>query len=278
MRITGYDQSFQKPTAQQLLAARAGFVGCYVGGDPAKTLTASYFAALCAAHIPLILLHETTADWMLGGYQAGIQHAAQAREGAQAAGVPDTVPIYAAADFPATDQQIPAVMAAASGFASVESTAHTGVYGPLHVVQHAADAGYRTLQTSAWSDGQWDPADDLRQTGRQIIIGTATVDVDQAFSFDFGQYTPPPPPWPGRIFTYHPNAPQIHGTDVRAWQQRMADRGWNLSVDGWYGQESETVARAFQTEFHTAPGPGLAEDGEVGPRTWAGAYTIPITT
>ncbi len=83
--------------------------------------------------------------------------------------------------------------------------------------------------------------------------------------------TPPPaasgaPAWPGR---YLRNGSS--GSDVRTWQQRMAQRGWSITVDGAFGPQSERVARAFQQEK------GLQVDGVVGPATWAAAWTAPVT-
>lgn len=76
------------------------------------------------------------------------------------------------------------------------------------------------------------------------------------------------PKWPGRYIT---QPPIMTGSDVRTWQKQMRARGWDIDVDGVYGPASEDIARAFQAEK------GLAVDGVVGPRTWAAAWTAPIT-
>lgn len=85
---------------------------------------------------------------------------------------------------------------------------------------------------------------------------------------------PPPsgsaaPPWPGRYLSY---PPVMQGTDVHTWQAQMAARGWQLAVDGQYGQESALCCEAFQLEKGLA-----AADGVVGPDTWAAAWEAPIT-
>ncbi|MCX4749245.1 N-acetylmuramoyl-L-alanine amidase [Kitasatospora sp. NBC_01287] len=74
------------------------------------------------------------------------------------------------------------------------------------------------------------------------------------------------PAWPGRYL-----ADYCEGQDVAAWQQQMAARGWQITVDGKYGSKSATVCRSFQSDK------GLDSDGVVGPKTWSAAWTAPIT-
>ena len=62
-----------------------------------------------------------------------------------------------------------------------------------------------------------------------------------------------------------------HREDLRRWQQRMADRGWAITADGLYGDQTGTVAETFQTEK------GLRVDGLIGPDTWRMAWEAPIT-
>jgi peptidoglycan hydrolase-like protein with peptidoglycan-binding domain len=59
--------------------------------------------------------------------------------------------------------------------------------------------------------------------------------------------------------------------NVRTWQQQMANRGWNIGVDGVYGPQSSGVARQFQAEK------GLSVDGLVGPQTWSTSWTASVT-
>ena len=71
------------------------------------------------------------------------------------------------------------------------------------------------------------------------------------------------PPWPGR---YLMQPPVTKGDDVRAWQQRMRDRGATIDVDGAYGRRSDKACRALQKET------GQPVDGVVGPATWDAAF------
>jgi peptidoglycan hydrolase-like protein with peptidoglycan-binding domain len=60
-------------------------------------------------------------------------------------------------------------------------------------------------------------------------------------------------------------------THVRTWQGQMANRGWSISVDGYYGDQSYSICTQFQAEKN------LAVDGMVGPNTWNTSWTAPIT-
>jgi len=60
--------------------------------------------------------------------------------------------------------------------------------------------------------------------------------------------------------------------DVRRWQARMVDRGWDLSVDGRFGPRSAKVAARFAAEK------GLkATPGQVNKTVWNAAWQLPIS-
>lgn len=63
-----------------------------------------------------------------------------------------------------------------------------------------------------------------------------------------------------------------HRADLRRWQQRMADRGWKITVDGYYNDQDKAVASAFQHEK------GLVPDGRIGPNTWRAAWSARVTS
>ncbi|WP_280695857.1 MULTISPECIES: CHAP domain-containing protein [unclassified Kitasatospora] len=85
---------------------------------------------------------------------------------------------------------------------------------------------------------------------------------------------PSAPPFPGEYLRLR--SPMMHDDNVRAWQQRMSDRGWHISVDGWFGSASRDVAVAFQNDS-TANGWPLDADGIVGPATWRAAWERPVS-
>jgi hypothetical protein len=85
------------------------------------------------------------------------------------------------------------------------------------------------------------------------------------------------PPFPG-VDLADPHT----GDGTATWQQRMADRGWRITVDDQYGPQSAAVCTAFQSEKHgqgwvAVDGQLLAVDGIVGANTWAAAWTAPVT-
>ncbi|WP_237323195.1 N-acetylmuramoyl-L-alanine amidase [Streptomyces sp. JJ36] len=65
--------------------------------------------------------------------------------------------------------------------------------------------------------------------------------------------------------------PTMQHPSATVWQRRMRERGWSISVDGYYGPQSRRVCIAFQQEK------GLTVDGVVGPQTWYATWNAPIT-
>lgn len=86
---------------------------------------------------------------------------------------------------------------------------------------------------------------------------------------------PPAPPY--GAYDGHPLIDPTHSDRARMWQAYMAWRGWRIVVDGWYGEKSAAVCRAFQTECRDQGAGVGAIDGVVGPRTWAMTQNKPLT-
>lgn len=94
------------------------------------------------------------------------------------------------------------------------------------------------------------------------------------------------PPWPlpaGHYIFHDPRnlaswhdgwldkGDQVGHDAIKAWQQRMRDRGWTITVDGFYGKDMERVVRQFQEEK------GLSPDAILGPVTWSAAWESVVT-
>jgi hypothetical protein len=81
------------------------------------------------------------------------------------------------------------------------------------------------------------------------------------------------PAWPGRFIQYHAGwtaRQRYNGADVRAWQQKMKNRGWRIVVDGDFGAASDKILRQFQAEK------GLRVDGILGPISWKTTWVAPL--
>jgi hypothetical protein len=90
----------------------------------------------------------------------------------------------------------------------------------------------------------------------------------------FAPSAPSGPAWPGELLRVQ--QPMLHDDHVRTWQQRMADRGWPLAVDGYYGPHSQDICEQFQRDS-TAHGWPLAVDGIVGEQTWNATWQRPVS-
>ncbi|MER6830865.1 N-acetylmuramoyl-L-alanine amidase [Streptosporangium sp. NPDC000563] len=64
-----------------------------------------------------------------------------------------------------------------------------------------------------------------------------------------------------RLLMYVKGRPMMHGDDVKAWQRTLRDGGHAVAVDGWYGEHTAAMTRAWQ-RTHKLP-----VDGIVGPDT-----------
>ena len=73
-------------------------------------------------------------------------------------------------------------------------------------------------------------------------------------------------PYPGYVLRYTPGLPLENRPAVAQWQAQMQQRGWSITVDGLYGEESARIAEQFQAEK------GLLVDGIVGTQTWQVAF------
>jgi hypothetical protein len=190
--MIGFDYSAGRIAPAALLAARCGVVFRYVStpGNP-KNIAAAELAELVAAGIGVGLVYETSADWMLGGYNAGVAAARSARAQATAAGYGPGCRLWFAADFDATPAQVAVILDCLHGCADAEgSPTRVALYGGLHAIKAAADAGFGApWQTVAWSGGVWDPRAVIRQTGKQQVIGGVSVDVNELTTADLGQWT-----------------------------------------------------------------------------------------
>jgi peptidoglycan hydrolase-like protein with peptidoglycan-binding domain len=158
-----------------------------------------------------------------------------------------------------------------------------GIPGPLYV------AGVKTYQEQLRADGYdgaidgvWGPATQAahqKRYDREMGGGAPAGGTGHpAFPLPASQWFGPEQGGDNSISGWH-----SHNADLKVWQQRMIDRGWDLGpdgADGYFGPKGQTdpstsytgrTARAFQEEK------GYTVDGLIGPETWDGAWTAPVT-
>ena len=62
---------------------------------------------------------------------------------------------------------------------------------------------------------------------------------------------------------------------VHMWQDRMAKRGWPITVDGYFGPQSSAIAKKFAAEKRLQLGSALP--GEVNRAVWDAAWSLPVS-
>ena len=60
---------------------------------------------------------------------------------------------------------------------------------------------------------------------------------------------------------------------TKVWQQQMRSRGWTITVDGYFGPQSSSVAKRFAAEKGLSP----AAAGTVDAAVFGAAWTAPVT-
>lgn len=187
----GVRPGHERALARALKREGFGFVVRYLSSDASKNLTRAEVRAYRAEGIKIVTVWEDAADAALGGAAAGTFAARSARRELDALGAPAHAPVYFAADFPVTAEQMPAVDAYLDATAFVLSEAENGVYGSYAAVTQARHCRYH-WQTAAWSAGTWWPSDEMRQYAQGGVTNGVRWDLDVSLAPDFGQWE-----WPG---------------------------------------------------------------------------------
>jgi N-acetyl-anhydromuramyl-L-alanine amidase AmpD len=76
-------------------------------------------------------------------------------------------------------------------------------------------------------------------------------------------------PRTGPTWQHSGYASAVDHNGMAAWQTAMKARGWNITVDGYYGDQTANVCRQFQQEK------GLKVDGLIGLQTWNRTRILP---
>lgn len=107
----------------------------------------------------------------------------------------------------------------------------------------------------------------VREVTRDVARVVGYIDMSRFVQAPPKPAPPAGPAYPGTPLRYDGNPDHMqHNDNVAKWQAQMQRRGWNIDVDGWYGNDSKAVAIEFQRRK------GLDPDGVVGPLTWAATW------
>lgn len=191
--LQGCDYSFARPAPSMLAQRGLKLVGRYLASDGnGKHVDKAEIGSLNAQALDVFFIYEEDGKELLGGFDAGVRVAKAAETLRIAQGV-GLVPIYFNTDFEVSDAQLPTILAALDGIASVIGVIRTGLYGGYKAIKTAFDTGKIQwgFQTYAWSDPNkdgvtdWDPRAQLQQWANGQWGGT--VDFTRAMVAEFGQ-------------------------------------------------------------------------------------------
>jgi hypothetical protein len=181
------DYSGGHPSGAALAAA--GFVGAirYVGiGGSGKRMTAAEYRDLIANGLQVLLVAEQSTTDAWGGYNAGVANASAALADARALGVPDSVPIFAAADAHATAAQAAAAVDYTRGFRDVLGQGRTGFYGFTETLSAVRNSGFVTYywrcgsQPSA-AEQTWTHFWQRNSSPTQIDVAGVSCDINEQY-------------------------------------------------------------------------------------------------
>jgi hypothetical protein len=184
------DYSFAHPNPAAIRGA--GYLGAmrYLSNEPAKDLTPAELLALHALGFEVGLVWEAGATDELGGGPVGTSEATLANRMADALGWPASRPVYYAADFAASGQQLAVV--ADYLRAAGRQKRPAGIYGSIATVDTMLAEGICLWgwQTSAWSNGRVSAHAQLYQRQRPTLAiagaGTGSFDENVALAADWG--------------------------------------------------------------------------------------------
>lgn len=156
------------------------------------------------------------------------------------------------------------------------STGADGIWGP------STEAAFKQYQEFLRAfgydgdiDGQWGPG--TQAAHEKYVASLAAAPATPAFPLSTNQWFGPEAGGDNSISGWH--STPIGHPGLKQWQQRMADRGWPITVDGIYGPKGATTPQGNTAEVTVAfqKEKGLEPDGKIGPATWAAAWEAPVT-
>ena len=191
MIALGLDEAWAKVTPQRAYDAGYRFIIGYISQDiTGKNLTVADVATIHAAKMDVGLVYEYQTMSALGGAAQADIDAAIAISHAKGLGAPQGVCLYTAIDFNPLTGQLPSVRSYIARFSARCQAAgyRSGPYASYAVCNDVKNIVSLLWQTYAWSNGQWLPEADIRQTQNGVHVAGQNVDNDETEVSDWGQW------------------------------------------------------------------------------------------
>jgi len=195
MLARGYDCSWDPPDQACMRNQGAQFIIRYGSRDPSKNLTKAELDSALRNGLAVCVVWQEGKTQMVRGYSGGQTDARDADAFVNGLGL-SGIPIYFSCDFDPASGDWPAIDAYLDGVISVIGKGRTGGYGGLPFIKREFDYGRIVWgwQTYAWSGGSWDPRNHLRQVHNDQAVCGGTIDWDEAWASDYGQWPRPSAP------------------------------------------------------------------------------------
>jgi hypothetical protein len=193
---TGADYSYDPPDLNCLKSNHGvRFIVRYASRNPDKNLTKSELDSALSKGINVCVVWQEGKTQMERGYSGGQTDARDADNFIKGLGL-SGIPIYFACDQDyeaATSDKKAKINDYCNGTKSIIGLARNGGYGDDTFCKAQFDAGRISWgwQTYAWSEGMWDSRCQLRQVKNDQAVCSGTIDWDEAWAEDYGQWPRP---------------------------------------------------------------------------------------
>lgn len=188
----GIDYSFSRPNIRCLKERQVGYAVRYLsGGRSEKDLTVTEIDELRANDIDIVTVWQTTAGFMISGYNTGRYTAERAREQAYHLGQPNNRPIYYALDVDPNNLKPSswhAIREFIRGAMSFDGTWNVGIYGGYEAINRLHGLVHYCWQTYGWSTNRLHPNTNLYQFLNEVNYCNGQVDFNDSKTPDFGQW------------------------------------------------------------------------------------------
>lgn len=191
----GCDYSWDHPDLNCIWSQDGRFIVRYGSRDPSKNLTKSELDSALSKGFKVCVVWQEGKTQMERGYSGGQTDARDADNFVKGLGL-GGIPIYFSCDQDyeaASSSAKSQIDAYCDGAKSIVGKPRMGGYGDDSFCKKQFDAGRIIYgwQTYAWSEGQWEPRCQLRQVQNNVTVCGGTIDWDEAWAEDYGQWPRP---------------------------------------------------------------------------------------